>query len=684
MRLLIVEDNEELAELLAKGLRTAGYEADVLSTVEDARAVLSTTFYAALILDLGLPDGDGLALLREMRQRDNPIPVLVLTARGGLHDRVHGLRSGADDYLVKPFALEELIARLEAQLRRPGHLLGNSLRIANLQFDTQNRQASIDDQPQVLSARETAVLELLMRSKGRVVSKKQVEDHIFGHSGEVASNAIEVYVHRLRKQLADRGAKVARCIPSAGSATSSPRKNSVLRFQSIISRIVFLHVVAVVITSVLMSVALSWLLSYATDNIHNEAMQEQAATVGEHLSVGPDGRLALNLPSDLLGLYSQAYGRYSYAVIGERGEVLFSSLANHDALFPNDRRASAIEFLQQRLGDATVSGASVTRTVGGQTVWIQAGEDLANRDVLIDDIVADFYRNVGWITLPILLVLLITDIAIFRRALRPLRQASEIAESIGPTRTDVRLPTDEIPREVRPLVSAVNLALDRLEEGFRIQRDFTADAAHELRTPLSILRTRLDLLEDPEMRRGVAAGRRRHGAYHQPVARHRRTRRLRRRCRGEGRPAIGDRRGRGICRAAGAGAGQGRRAVGRGGTGLDQGQCRNARPRHPQPLGKRHQPHRSGNDGRIRRRRRRHHQRARPRTGHRGRRAQSDLSPLLAARPQQARQHGAGIVHRAAHRRTAFSRHHGRKSHPPRGALLAQFRTGKTLSAISE
>jgi DNA-binding response OmpR family regulator len=209
MRLLIVEDNEELADLLAKGLKTAGYEADLLSTVEEARAVLATTFYAAMILDLGLPDGDGLELLREIRQRGNPIPALVLTARGGLNDRVQGLRGGADDYLVKPFALEELIARLEAQLRRPGQLLGSSLRIANLAFDTQSRQASIDDQPQVLSARETAVLELLMRSKGRVVSKKQVEDHIFGHSGEVASNAVEVYVHRLRKQLSERGARVA-------------------------------------------------------------------------------------------------------------------------------------------------------------------------------------------------------------------------------------------------------------------------------------------------------------------------------------------------------------------------------------------------------------------------------------------------------------------------------------------
>jgi DNA-binding response OmpR family regulator len=179
-----------------------------LSSIEEARSVLETTFYAALILDLGLPDGDGLELLRELRHRNNPIPVLVLTARGGLHDRVHGLRSGADDYLVKPFALEELIARLEAQLRRPGQLLGSSLRIANLEFNTQSRQASIDEQPQVLSARETAVLELLMRSKGRVVSKKQVEDHIYGHSGDVGSNAIEVYVHRLRKQLSDRGAKV--------------------------------------------------------------------------------------------------------------------------------------------------------------------------------------------------------------------------------------------------------------------------------------------------------------------------------------------------------------------------------------------------------------------------------------------------------------------------------------------
>jgi len=208
MRLLVVEDNDELAQLLTQRLQAEGYESDLVTTAAEARAAVEVTRYAALVLDLGLPDGDGLAVLREIRQRKDPIPVLVLTARGGLHDRVIGLRSGADDYLVKPFAFEELVARLEALLRRPGQLLGRALQVANLTFDTESRQAYIDDKPQVLSARETAVLELLMRRKDRVVSKKLVEDHIFGLSGDVASNAIEVYVHRLRRQLSELGARV--------------------------------------------------------------------------------------------------------------------------------------------------------------------------------------------------------------------------------------------------------------------------------------------------------------------------------------------------------------------------------------------------------------------------------------------------------------------------------------------
>ena len=208
MRLLVIEDNEELGRLLANGLQSAGFQADLLTNVADAKTVLGTTRYAALILDLGLPDGDGLSIVHDLRHRRDPIPILILTARGGVPDRIKGLRGGADDYLVKPFAFEELVARLEALLRRPGQLLGSSLRLANVVFDTESRQAFIDEKPYVLSARETAVLELLMRRKGNVVSKKLAEDQIFGLAGDVASNAVEVYVHRLRKQLADGGAKV--------------------------------------------------------------------------------------------------------------------------------------------------------------------------------------------------------------------------------------------------------------------------------------------------------------------------------------------------------------------------------------------------------------------------------------------------------------------------------------------
>jgi DNA-binding response OmpR family regulator len=207
MRLLLVEDNEELATLVGKGLDAAGFASDVVATAADARAVLATTRYAAVVLDLGLPDEDGLAVLGELRARADATPVLVLTARGGVRDRVLGLRGGADDYLVKPFAMEELVARLQALLRRPGELLGRSLKLGNVVFDTEARQVFVSSTPQMFSAREVALLEILMRRGGRVVSKKVVEDQLFGLD-DIGSNAIEVYVHRLRKQLADSGASV--------------------------------------------------------------------------------------------------------------------------------------------------------------------------------------------------------------------------------------------------------------------------------------------------------------------------------------------------------------------------------------------------------------------------------------------------------------------------------------------
>jgi DNA-binding response OmpR family regulator len=161
-----------------------------------------------MILDLGLPDQDGLTLLRQLRASGITLPILILTARGGIEDRVRGLDAGADDYLLKPFANEELLARIRVLLRRPVDLQGDTLGLGTLRLDTATRQVTLGNRPQLLSPREVAVLEILLRRSGRVIPKKLVEDHLFGLSGDVGSNAIEVYVHRLRKHLAQAGADV--------------------------------------------------------------------------------------------------------------------------------------------------------------------------------------------------------------------------------------------------------------------------------------------------------------------------------------------------------------------------------------------------------------------------------------------------------------------------------------------
>jgi DNA-binding response OmpR family regulator len=209
MRILLVEDNDELSGLVVKSLEAAGFGVDHVAGAKDALNVLGSTHYAAVMLDLGLPDEDGLSVLRTLRARHHTVPVLILTARDGVNDRVAGLRAGADDYLVKPFAFEELVARLEALLRRPGQLIGRSLELGNLVLDTAGRQLYINGEPQMLSARELALLEILMRRSGRVVAKRAVEDQIYGLSAGIGSNAIEVYVHRLRKSLQDLGATAA-------------------------------------------------------------------------------------------------------------------------------------------------------------------------------------------------------------------------------------------------------------------------------------------------------------------------------------------------------------------------------------------------------------------------------------------------------------------------------------------
>ncbi|MGD9882465.1 MAG: response regulator [Reyranella sp.] len=208
MRVLVVEDNGELVALIARALERAGLDVDDARTVADAEASLRTMSYAAVVLDLGLPDADGLSLLDLMRRRRDTTPVLILTARSGIGDRVRGLDRGASDYLVKPFATEELIARLQALLRRAPASDGHVLTLGNVALETAGRQASIAGKPVLVPAREADLLEVLMKRNGRLVSHGLLRGQVFGAASGVSSNAIEVYIHRLRRLLADAGATV--------------------------------------------------------------------------------------------------------------------------------------------------------------------------------------------------------------------------------------------------------------------------------------------------------------------------------------------------------------------------------------------------------------------------------------------------------------------------------------------
>ena len=208
LRLLVVEDNAELRTLLVRGLGSEGFAVDQASTAQEASEAVGVTRYAAVVLDLGLPDKDGATVLREMRARRNTTPVLVLTARGGVRDRVAGLQGGADDYLVKPFAFEELVARLRALLRRPGDMLGAVLQVGDLELDPEGGQLFVAGKAATASAQEITLLELLMRRAGKVVPRSFIEDQLFGLTREIGANAVEISVHRLRRRLEQVGAQV--------------------------------------------------------------------------------------------------------------------------------------------------------------------------------------------------------------------------------------------------------------------------------------------------------------------------------------------------------------------------------------------------------------------------------------------------------------------------------------------
>jgi len=208
MRILVAEDDPSLAEGLIRSLRQAGYAVDCAKNGSEADAALEANEFDLLILDLGLPKKSGLEVLKRLRSRSSKVPVLILTARDSLNDRVTGLDAGADDYLAKPFELAELAARVRALARRG--LSGGLALISHgaLTYDQTGRNACLNGKPIDLSAREVGLLEIFLQRAGRLVSKDQLVNHLCEWGEEVSGNAIEVYVHRLRKKLEPGGVRI--------------------------------------------------------------------------------------------------------------------------------------------------------------------------------------------------------------------------------------------------------------------------------------------------------------------------------------------------------------------------------------------------------------------------------------------------------------------------------------------
>jgi two-component system OmpR family response regulator len=201
MKILLIEDDAVLADGLMHTLSANGYSVTCATTGSYAEQLLLSQGFDLIVLDLGLPDVDGLQLLRRFRLRKIPLPILILTARDGINDRIEGIEQGADDYMTKPFELREFEARVRALIRRCYGGFRNDIVIGRLALDTQNHQVLADGQSMQLSAREYGVLEILLIQAGKVVSKDRIAQRLSADGEALADNAIEVYVHRVRKRI---------------------------------------------------------------------------------------------------------------------------------------------------------------------------------------------------------------------------------------------------------------------------------------------------------------------------------------------------------------------------------------------------------------------------------------------------------------------------------------------------
>ena len=529
MRILIAEDDQVLADGLLRALRIGGYAVDRVASGAEADAALASHEFDLLILDLGLPRLHGLDVLRRLRARGSSMPVLILTAADSVEQRVQGLDLGADDYMAKPFSLQELEARVRALTRRGLGTASTLLRHGPLTFDATGRVAYLDDRMIELSARELGLLEVLLQRVGRLVSKEQLVEQLCAWGEEVSNNAIEVYVHRLRKKIEQGPVRIATvrglgyCLEKIRGVTHDrPRRSDAgdsRRGAGIVAdgdrpdaaaapgqrtqRSLFGEILDWMLVPLLLlwpaSVLLTWLVA---QHIAGRPFDDELGRAARVLAAQVDGGQAV----------PRRAGRRSGAAAGCRRPAARRHRRT-DRLSDARRRRRAARRQRVAAGArrrrrtprrrAGLSRRQPGRHAGAHRPPLAAGRQAARRPALVqvaaalDERSAFAVEIVKSVVLPQLVVLPLAVLLVWLALARAIAPLNEVQQRIrSRDHADLRpLDEREVPEEVSPLVRAINDLLERLDRSIGMQKHFLADAAHQLKTPLAGLRMQAELAE---------------------------------------------------------------------------------------------------------------------------------------------------------------------------------------------
>ncbi|KAG0164909.1 hypothetical protein DFQ30_009233 [Apophysomyces sp. BC1015] len=463
MRLLLIEDDRPIARGIQSSLEQAGFTVDMVHDGIFAEQALTQNRHELVILDLGLPGIDGMTLLARFRQTNRHTPVIVLTARDELNDRVQGLNSGADDYMIKPFEPAELEARIRAVMRRSGShgdMPRPEVCLGGLRLSGVDRRIFNDDKPLELSPREFAVLEMLLLRHGRVVSKAQLQDHLTHFGGDLGDTAIEVYVHRVRKKLEHCRVEIV----------TSLRRSLLRKLAAPLS-----------LLALMSGLVAYWLAWEYTERVVDRSMVDLASAIARQVELsGPDA--PRTVPPLTHAMFSDPVQQLLYRV--SRGEQL---IAGDPALPLQGTRVRSLHYayvFDARYNDSLVRVAQVrVEQANGDAIIIEVGQHVTHGyQVAAEFLVA--------IMVPLLILLLAGWAIVWRVVNQQLNPLTDLADSLNRQTHRSLEPVDEthVPLEIRPLTSALNALLDRLKTALDAQRKFIADAAHQLRTPLTAVK----------------------------------------------------------------------------------------------------------------------------------------------------------------------------------------------------